>query len=286
MSAPRARASPHCTTCSPACRTPPIVTAGMQPPGSVPTSPPDMVGYLARRTPFTRHTGARSGESRSSQLGGSLMKPFRKNARRIAAGVAVVGALMLAPAIALASPGSPARPDAKTITPACETPGLVVWLDTSGNGAAGTIFYKLHFTNLSGHACTLNGYPFLFAINLKGHQVGPRAVFRKPSPHCVTLGKGKTVTAVLGIVDSRRLLAVGLPACHCCWPSRLPAKPDEVQGGPVPVQYLLPCARAGLAQRGSGHQVAVASYCQDLWIKIFKQRLARPCRRVARRACR
>lgn len=130
------------------------------------------------------------------------MKPFRQNARRITAGAAVVGALMLAPAIALASPGSPARPDAKTIAPACETPGLVVWLDTSGNGAAGTIFYKLHFTNLSGHACTLNGYPFLFAINLKGHQVGPRAVFRKPSPHSVTVGKGKTVTAVLGIVEA------------------------------------------------------------------------------------
>jgi hypothetical protein len=130
------------------------------------------------------------------------MKHLTLNARRITAGAAVIGALMLAPAIALASGGSPARPDATAITPLCETPGLVVWLDTNGNSTAGTTFYKLHFTNLSGHACTLNGFPFLFAVNLTGHQVGPRAVFRPPSPHLVTVGNGKTVTAVLGIVDT------------------------------------------------------------------------------------
>jgi hypothetical protein len=124
------------------------------------------------------------------------------NARRITAGAAVIGALMLAPAIAFASAASPTRPEAATITPLCETPGLVIWLDTNGNGTAGTTFYKLHFTNLSGHACSLNGFPFLFAVNLAGHQVGPRAVFRGPAPHLVTLGKGKTATAVLGIVDT------------------------------------------------------------------------------------
>ncbi len=110
---------------------------------------------------------------------------------------------MLAPAIAVASADSPARPAAATAsTPACQTPGLVIWLDTNGNGAAGTTFFKLHFTNLSGHACTLNGFPFLFAVNLAGHQVGSRAAFRKPAPHLVTLAKGKTATAVLGIVDT------------------------------------------------------------------------------------
>jgi hypothetical protein len=130
------------------------------------------------------------------------MKLLTRHARRITAGAAVVGALMLAPAIALASAASPASPDAAASAPACETPGLVIWLDTNGNGTAGTTFFKLHFTNLSGHACTLNGFPFLFAVNLKGHQVGRRAVFRKPAPHLVTLAKGKTATAVLGIVDT------------------------------------------------------------------------------------
>jgi len=131
------------------------------------------------------------------------MKRFTRKACRITAGAAAVGALMLAPAIAVASAGSPARQDSAAVTPLCQTPGLVVWLDTNGNGTAGTTFFKLHFTNLSGRACTLNGFPFLFAVNLTGHQVGRRAVFRKPpAPHLVTLANGKTATAVLGIVDT------------------------------------------------------------------------------------
>jgi hypothetical protein len=129
------------------------------------------------------------------------MKSFRPYGRRITAASAIVGALVVVPAIALASAGSPARP-AASATSACETPGLVIWLDTNGNGTAGTTFFNLHLTNLSGHACTLNGYPFLFAVNLSGHQVGPRAPFRKPSPHQVTLRNGQTATAVLGIVDT------------------------------------------------------------------------------------
>ena len=128
------------------------------------------------------------------------MKQFTRAARRISAGAAVACAVVLAPTIAMASSGSPARTDAAA--PACETPGLVVWLDTNGNGTAGTTFFKLHFTNLTNHACTLNGFPFLFAVNLRGKQVGRRAVFRKPAPHQITLRKGKTATAVLGIVDT------------------------------------------------------------------------------------
>ena len=185
------------------------------------------------------------------------MKRFTHNARRITAVAAVAGAFILAPAIARASAGSPARPYASAVTPLCQTPGLVIWLDTTGNGAAGTTFYELHFTNLSGHACTLNGFPFLFAVNLAGHQVGPRAVFRRPpTPHLVTLANGKTATAVLGIVDTgvfsrsacRPVTAAGLRV--------FPPNQNQVQAGPVPLQYLLASTRAGLAQRGSGYQIA------------------------------
>jgi len=129
------------------------------------------------------------------------VKHLTRGTRRITAAAGIAGALMLAPAVALASAGSPARP-AAAVTPSCETPGLVIWLDTNGTGKAGTTFFKLHFTNLSGHACTLNGFPFLHAISLAGHQLGRRAVFRKPAPHLVTLANGKTATAVLGIVDT------------------------------------------------------------------------------------
>ncbi len=55
----------------------------------------------------------------------------------------------LVPAAAMAAPGVVAR-TGHVATPACATSGLDVWLDTQGQGAAGTIFYKLNFTNLSG----------------------------------------------------------------------------------------------------------------------------------------
>jgi len=147
------------------------------------------------------------------------MKRFTRIACRITAVAAVAGAVILAPAMARASAGSPARPSASAVPPRCQSPGLGIWLDTTANGTAGTTFYTLHLTNLSGHACTLNGFPFLFAVSLTGHQVGPGAVFRRPpAPHRVTLPNGKTATAVLGIGETgvlsrsacRPVTAVGL----------------------------------------------------------------------------
>jgi hypothetical protein len=131
------------------------------------------------------------------------MPGLKSNMHRIIAAVAIAGAFLLTPAIAQANVGSPARPDSATFTPLCQTPGLVIWLDTEGNGAAGTIFYELHFTNLSGRTCTLNGFPFLYAVNLAGKQIGRVAAFRRPpSPRLVTVGRGRTVSAVLGIVET------------------------------------------------------------------------------------
>ncbi len=107
------------------------------------------------------------------------MKLTSRAARGIVVTVAACAAVM-APAIAIASTGSPARSAAPAF-PSCETPHLVIWLDTNGSGAAGSTFYHLNFTNL-GPTCTLNGFPFLFAINLTGHQIGKRASFSGPPP--------------------------------------------------------------------------------------------------------
>jgi Protein of unknown function (DUF4232) len=169
------------------------------------------------------------------------MKRITRYARLITAGTAVTGALMLAPAIAMASDGSAARPATAAAPPACETPGLVIWLDTNGNATAGTAFFKLHFTNLSGHACTLNGFPFLFAVNLAGHQVGPRARFRKPpSPHTVTLKSGKTATAVLGIVDTGNF---SKSACRPVTAAGLKVfPPNQTRGKMVPFPFSA-CSR-------------------------------------------
>jgi hypothetical protein len=106
-----------------------------------------------------------------------------------------------APATALAAAGAPAA-TAHIATPACATSGLDVWLDTQGNGAAGTIYYTLEFTNLSGSTCTLFGYPGVSAVTLSGAQLG-NAAFRDHSftPHVVTLANGATATAIVGITQ-------------------------------------------------------------------------------------
>jgi hypothetical protein len=127
----------------------------------------------------------------------SFLRP--RLARTALAGVAALASgLLLA-----AGPGSVTAGAVATTPPGCATAGLVIWLDTTGNGAAGSSFYGLEFTNLSGHTCTLGGYPGVSGVNLTAKQVG-RAATRDPSHprHVVTLAQGATATAVLRIVDA------------------------------------------------------------------------------------
>ena len=129
--------------------------------------------------------------------------------------VGASAAAALAAAIALAASPIAAASRARTAAvPACATSGLVVWMNTMGNGTAGSIYYTLEFTNLSGHACTLKGYPGVSAVNLSGHQLGSpggRDPFATAST--VTLsaaGAHQTATATLRIVQ-----AGNFPAATC-----------------------------------------------------------------------
>jgi Protein of unknown function (DUF4232) len=125
-------------------------------------------------------------------------------ARRIGAVLALALPAALAPALARAQPSTPQPATAHpAAAPGCQTPGLVIWLDTQGNGTAGSIYYNLEFTNLSGQTCTLNGFPFINGVNLAGKPLGSSASFNhiKP-PHVVTLTNGTTAKAVLQIVDT------------------------------------------------------------------------------------
>src|SRR5215469_1008433 len=135
-----------------------------------------------------------------------------RTGRRLAAAMVGCCAILL-PGAALAAPSAPAAragSAAHAITPACETPGLVVWLNTNGNAAAGSVFYDLEFTNLSGHACTLNGFPFINAVSLAGSLLGHRAGFSGGPPHQVTLNQGQTGQAELQIVQ-----VLNFPASKC-----------------------------------------------------------------------
>jgi hypothetical protein len=130
------------------------------------------------------------------------MRPTVFTVRRIAVAAAAVAAVAVAsPALAQESHSESAA--SSKAAPPCQSSGIDSWLDTTSNGTAGTVFYHLEFTNLSGQACTLQGFPFVFAVNLSGHQIGHRAVFNHAfAANSVTVGSGKTIHALLGIVET------------------------------------------------------------------------------------
>ena len=80
---------------------------------------------------------------------------------------------------------------ASTGAPRCTTRQLVVWLNTTGNGAAGSSYYNLEFTNLSAHACALSGFPGVSAINVADQQIGSAAGHNaEHAPALITLSSG------------------------------------------------------------------------------------------------
>lgn len=92
---------------------------------------------------------------------------------------------------------------ASTRTAACTTHGLVVWLDTNGKGTAGSTYYKLGFTNLSGRRCVLFGFPGVSAVDLAGRRLGSAAGRdAHVHPTSVALASGRTANAVLQIADT------------------------------------------------------------------------------------
>ncbi len=109
--------------------------------------------------------------------------------------------------------GAAARRAVAAATPRCVTSGLVVWLNNEpGGGATGSTFYKLDLTNLSGHSCTLRGYPGVSAVDLAGHRVGaPGGREHGAAPHTVTLANGASASAVLRIVEAGNFSA---SRCH------------------------------------------------------------------------
>ena len=105
-----------------------------------------------------------------------------------------------------------ATPAAGAGTPACATSGLVVWLDTQpGGAAAGSTYVTLDFTNFSGHACSLSGYPGVSAVSLAGRQLGRAATRdRTTPPRTVVLPAGQSAQTTLQITQ-----ALNYPRAKC-----------------------------------------------------------------------
>ena len=173
------------------------------------------------------------------------VRPLSALSPRLPRGLVALGAVATA-VVALALAGAPAGAATRAsaaATPACQTAGLVVWLNTQGNGTAGTTFFTLNFTNLSGHACTLRGFPGVSAVNLRGKTLG-RAAARDSGQtvRTVTLTNGHTAHAVLGLVDIGALPTTTCPPTTAAGLRVFP--PNQKASKVIPFPFAA-CGRAG-----------------------------------------
>jgi Protein of unknown function (DUF4232) len=125
-------------------------------------------------------------------------------ARRLVAvaAAAIAGLAISSAAYAATSSPAAARTPAAAI-PKCTASDLGVWLAVDqGNGAAGTIYYPLEFTNLSHHTCYLYGYPGVTARDGDGNQLGSAAGWAsRAGARIVNLAPGATAHTILGYHD-------------------------------------------------------------------------------------
>jgi hypothetical protein len=105
-----------------------------------------------------------------------------------------------------ASPASsPAASHGSTAAAGCASAGLSAHVDLAqGGAAAGSTYVPIDFTNTSGNACTMDGYPGVsFVRSPSGGQLG-NAATRNPAapPAMVTLVPGGVAHAVLRVAEA------------------------------------------------------------------------------------
>jgi hypothetical protein len=119
----------------------------------------------------------------------------------------VLAALALCAVVLLA----PAASEARGGPAPCASKDTVIWVgEEPGGGAAGSVYYRIEFTNLGETKCTVNGYPNVRAVDLKGQRVGAYAQKEPGKKPKVTLGPGDSAVSTLRIVD-----ALNFPKSRC-----------------------------------------------------------------------
>ena len=93
---------------------------------------------------------------------------------------------------------------ASTTLPHCAASELGVWVAYDyRQGAVGSTFVPLEFTNVGNRTCTLLGYPAAAALDSNGNQLGPAAVHNPLiTPSTITLAPGQTAHAVLQYIQA------------------------------------------------------------------------------------
>ncbi len=180
------------------------------------------------------------------------MKYLTTTTRRItAAALSILGAASIAGLIAVTatagSPGTALAADATPASPApaCTAGDLGAWVAvTQGNGAAGSIYYPLQFTNLSRHACAMRGFPGVSAVDRNGHQLGSPANWDHTTPvRTVVLAPGATAHAILRWSDAAVTTA---PGCRPTFSTfELRVYPPGQYGATYAAFGLEACSHAG-----------------------------------------
>jgi hypothetical protein len=123
---------------------------------------------------------------------------------------------------AQAASTSAARP---AVIPKCTAGSLAVWLNFArSDGAAGTIFYPLEFTNVSRHECYMYGYPGVSAVGTNGRQLGRAAARRPATKRIVNVAPGATVHATLAYSDA---VTSSSPSCKAIPATLIRAYPPD-----------------------------------------------------------
>ncbi|THA44960.1 DUF4232 domain-containing protein [Streptomyces sp. A1136] len=123
----------------------------------------------------------------------------------------VIRATTLAAAAVLATTGASlgaTQASAVPRIPTCHVADLHLAIGEP-DGAAGSLYYPISFTNTSTHTCTLRGYPGVSVVDVRHHQIGTSAIRTGEPVDTVTVSPGDTVTAVFrtnspGVVPSCR----------------------------------------------------------------------------------
>jgi hypothetical protein len=176
--------------------------------------------YLPRhlRHPLARYRLAPSVAAALAAAGAAALAGCGSAAAPGAGISAATSATASASASATASASGTARPGGTPSSPptgvsSCTASGLRVRLDTAAAGvAAGSYFVPLEFTNISGQACELAGYPAVaLAMGLSGAQVGARAATDHAIPAApVVLAPGGIAHAWLQVLST-----ANYPASKC-----------------------------------------------------------------------
>jgi uncharacterized protein DUF4232 len=129
----------------------------------------------------------------------SIPKSVRRSIAAIAV-VSVTGLIATTAAFAASSSGTTLASDTSAAAvPACTAGDIGAWVAVDqGNGAAGSIYYPLQFTNLSAHSCSMRGFPGVSAISRNGHQLGsPASWDHVIQARTVILAPGATAHTIL-----------------------------------------------------------------------------------------